>query len=1525
MLRYNATKNDLLYKNGWRYYHRTGLDAKTGKFHKGVSHLKKPIVVARDIIGFDGKSRKMFLGLDSYEELLDLTINDNNIFEVATCGEFENITQRLPYVDIDENKKDPITESDMKVVVQEFIEEFNEEIKENRVSITEDDVIILLNNDYKTELVKSLHLIVMGYSMDFLQQRQLITNIAFKRDGEGKTERYDKSQYSHNQQVRMTNQSKNDGNPNNYTLVVYGDDIKKNNPRNALIHHPLNCKKLKYSKTLTQKQKQIYSSTGKEQVNIIKGDRFSSVLDKLDSNFWDKTGYWKLATWIIKSKNLMNIDKWEFESRERATNNYTKESNDQLIKDIPDVVESGIPKLLNIFTASSSKYYFTMEYDRWENDKILLQDYITKHDLPIEISKLTECLSKNKKLTLHNEQYDINLSNGFITDKVAFTTNNFKHNFTDDEDLYETTDIEHISEIDVDKIINSKNKLQLFRSAWATGKSHAITRPIVERLCKNVSFLIPTSLNTINNKLRSDYKEYNVVSHLDNGDMLNCNIVICSVQSIHRLAGRVFNYIILDEFEAVYNAFAGDNFGSEAGKTAVDCFNHFIKKCKDADKIICLDADLNGNRLKLFADATDYKDELKIINNKQNNYSDYTFEIIKDKQEFIADIEKQIEAGKSVVVSTSVRVAFGDVVFADWCVKYPDRNICYINRDGVDLSPNLNATEDDKNEFIQNLEDNLKVKYKIDIWIYSPTISIGISINTYKFDCGFAYGFHLTLPALEFLQSFFRVRELNDKHITILLEPECWTSAVPISTDQMRYYIDNKVKTYSKYYDEYYKITQTIDEHYIRMFCYSKTLQENSRRNFGREVVKLLEAHNLNYVFRCDAKKVKKLESSYAEMKLKLEEEKMNEYNNQSIGNHKFHSETKIRVKAEQVKSSKDDKTIKLTKEEQLKYTKTNNTFYLDNTHSFIDIISNHENPETEVDVKAFIYSCNSYGVKDYDEDGVEDDKKEKEDKYEKCKLNAYLHSTTDELNGKTSAERIKIVEDNMYSVTINNIELDTSFQHSFSGSVSSYDRCKNIAKVIESRRTYALWTSLPSNQIDEQLSFITTEQSKTEEISNGNRIKIKGFLLNKLLCILKCKNFTPIVITNIQFRGLIVDYKDLIKEIYNLFLNKFSKKDQDKFADWIDNYNNTTNSAIDKKNVKMIYHSIKELLDEYDLGMCYANKHTYRDNDKIIIQPKNEVVDYGGSRINIYSKTTRHFTKREIIEIDCRNRSVCEMFYVKRLVEDDVCSAEEYKLSADKEHLIVSKLYGQQKRPALFKEKKEVFALDIGRKSSVDNVTGIITYDKYGCSYRPYKVKINKKTLELRNRIETRNLSAVLESIKNLNCISKMNLNRIIKVNKHLDDPSEIFKKWNEENTTLVELNRELLGDLDMSWVIRKDFQEEYDTQLDNLYHDFIIMRCKKSDLTGRQMWDKTIDKVVGNTESDADKEYTKYTDADRKNWELLWTYTDEERKDWLVRTKYKGATAEPITIKSTIIKPSATNPQIIENNNVLQFLKNC
>ena len=121
----NAEINRLK-KLGWKHYNETRTDAITGKFKDGVSHLKKPIVVARDIIGFNGKVSKLYLGIDSYEELLELTMNDENIYELASRGDYENITERLCYVDIDEHKKDPITETEMEAVVEDYITSYRD-------------------------------------------------------------------------------------------------------------------------------------------------------------------------------------------------------------------------------------------------------------------------------------------------------------------------------------------------------------------------------------------------------------------------------------------------------------------------------------------------------------------------------------------------------------------------------------------------------------------------------------------------------------------------------------------------------------------------------------------------------------------------------------------------------------------------------------------------------------------------------------------------------------------------------------------------------------------------------------------------------------------------------------------------------------------------------------------------------------------------------------------------------------------------------------------------------------------------------------------------------------------------------------------------------------------------------------------------------------------------------------------------------------------------------------------------------
>jgi hypothetical protein len=140
--------------------------------------------------------------------------------------------------------------------------------------------------------------------------------------------------------------------------------------------------------------------------------------------------------------------------------------------------------------------------------------------------------------------------------------------------------------------------------------------------------------------------------------------------------------------------------------------------------------------------------------------------------------------------------------------------------------------------------------------------------------------------------------------------------------------------------------------------------------------------------------------------------------------------------------------------------------------------------------------------------------------------------------------------------------------------------------------------------------------------------------------------------------------------------------------------------------------------------------------------------------------------------------------------------------------------------------------------------------------------------------------------------------------------DPNGIIKKWDDENKHLVELNRKLLEDHGDKFAIkdlkhlsvRHDIQDEYDTYLDTHYHNFIIMMYQEK-MTGREKWDIKTDKVVGNDESDVDKIYTKYTDEDKHVWDGMLNYRDKKKR------------TETTTI----------NPQLIENNEILNFIKNC
>jgi hypothetical protein len=305
-----------------------------------------------------------------------------------------------------------------------------------------------------------------------------------------------------------------------------------------------------------------------------------------------------------------------------------------------------------------------------------------------------------------------------ITDKINLTTKNFMEFYQEKETLFKVEEIEHITDVCVDDFIDGDDKFLNIKSDWGTGKSHFILKPIIVKKHNEKSILIITPLNSINNKNYDDLKEYGFVSHLNtpkDKKLKDYKLVICSLQSLYKLEKNKYDYVFLDEFECILNGYAGNNFENVS---PLDSYLIFLETCKISEKIVCLDADLDHYRIKLLTDGIGYNtDNLIVYHNKQNEYAEYTYEIIQSKIELTNDITKRVDENKKVVVSTASK-KYGDVLYETLKKDYPNKNICYISVDGVKLST---GEEVDKDEYIQHLEHNLK---HIDIWIYTPTISV---------------------------------------------------------------------------------------------------------------------------------------------------------------------------------------------------------------------------------------------------------------------------------------------------------------------------------------------------------------------------------------------------------------------------------------------------------------------------------------------------------------------------------------------------------------------------------------------------------------------------------------------------------------------------------------------------------------------------------------------------------------------------------------------------------------------------------
>ena len=455
----------------------------------------------------------------------------------------------------------------------------------------------------------------------------------------------------------------------------------------------------------------------------------------------------------------------------------------------------------------------------------------------------------NKTTTIYNSKiykklYGVDFDNGWIKSSV-----------------------QELSTISIDWINNKKTSIMAVNAKWGTGKTHYCLNSLIEDTKKTKT---RTLIITENNNLNLEYaSKFDGVSHKDTSNFCEeQSLIICSLESIYKLEDWDFSIVVLDEYESLLNHYESDTMDS-GGVSGYYKMSVMFDKIRNADKVIALDADLTDTRLDILLSLRN-----ETLINKQyiteNRWESYTHNIYhNDRENFLNDLMIDLNNNKKIILPTSSKT-FGNAVYKMIEKKYPNKIIGLINgngikvrRDGEEItSINKKDMMDDLTSWLENAD--------LDLFIHSPSIKTGVSINKCLFDKVYGNVNENSCCVREFIQMLYRCRETGDEEINILCEYHSGEYLKTDDTDTIKCMIVNniefKIQSKNKFQNtifvpfsldvDYYKNTTTkigIKTNPLYLQVRSINLEETEKTRSGmiHELIGRLEYnHNIKLIHK---------------------------------------------------------------------------------------------------------------------------------------------------------------------------------------------------------------------------------------------------------------------------------------------------------------------------------------------------------------------------------------------------------------------------------------------------------------------------------------------------------------------------------------------------------------------------------------------------------------------------------------------------------------------------------------------------
>ena len=1223
--------------------------------------VKKEFVVARQVRYRRSKSdfvtqSFMYYGYDTKEEMIHyIDSSNNNLFEYC-ADDIRNL-----YMDLDNRKQDnPATLEEVEFMIAKLMNDLNDELGE---SITRNQVIVLVNGDYVSKMICSIHIVIPTITMRSLEMKSLITNLNETREF---VDKLDESVYNKTQLFRFYRQSKlnmEDGS-NKYVAIgletTYATDqtfITSYHEHNEKRYRLPEPELIKFNKKIKElgPDREVKLS----EVTIL---NVAGWMDKLNTDFYTSHAWIQVLYLIMKlATQDTEIDKdaltslYESRSRDIANNNiYSKTENDKQIAGfVITNVKGGAKKLVKLLNLYCDDYYFTF-CAIFVKDKELLKEWILETGRDINISTMTE-VGRNitqHKLSLDNTRYRIDLKNGFVLDKESKTLHNFKisrHPVT--TKIYDEISVERLVDGDANVDENWRNILidyledddtrDLFnRADWACGKSRGIMVPLIEWIIKHdpdMTICVPSTHTSLNNKLQDDLGPLGFVSHLnaDRDELRNSKYVIISTQSICQLDGKCYDVCIFDEICNLTSQFNGSNFITKLG-TSYQCFKTMNHIRKMSEKNIYMDADLNHNLVKMItshtkSDKQQFKQPI-IYDVKDNKFLDYKYKLCREEATLTTRILEAIDNNKKIFIASATK-SYLDNLLVTIKKKYPNYNTTYISKAGVashNMADDTLLRDNDKDNYIKNLNDNL-IRDDVSCLCISPTIVVGTSINDELFDIGFLFCCPLTLTAEESCQQIMRVRVLKEKLVYACLpvKSKCWSNFNHLSLEQVEFNIKNKVAHYTdtKLQDEYTEYT--LHPHFRENLVYNEWRKRNSENSFANEFIGVLNRHNLNWEFMIEAKDIvvmKEVKDDKVELQTQLQKE---------------FDETEILdcFELAKLKKKMNNRTDITTDVEYLQFTKSNLLFNLKN------IIIDETSINTIIDLvehKKVSFECHNGTTRG----GVVEMYKPITHLIENLNylptgdnINCLVFKYNDKWCGKDPARERLLFDVRGEDKIIHH--LDGEYMDSFNSPIGITDLrgcCKTIKQIQCMRRAKTTWNK---SQLNIQYNNKTLIKQDIQGISQVNNKQDIHLMIVKILNF----QYQTMILTNKQFEIIVSQHPDDILAILKLVAQdiKYNEADVNEAKEMLLSYR-TLNSFKMKKITKIVYHAFKDQLHHYDIKMEYGGKskthNSTRQTDTIIIKPYNMIA--------VYDKL---IAKQPIVEYD----------------DNDLLNNKTYKIISDK------------------------------------------------------------------------------------------------------------------------------------------------------------------------------------------------------------------------------------------------------------------